>query len=139
MFVLLYLLFWPLCYLFFGIRIMITPSNSSYNTWQFILIVQVRAYQFWSLKLRTIVLPNWAVKPWWTILFLHYFRRKSKKEKEETTQPDVWPMLLDLYIFFLVHMADVPDELHEGFQYCGAVISDMFISRNPYQVQLMTF
>jgi hypothetical protein len=60
-----------------------------------------------------------------------------KKEKEETTQPDVWPMLLDLYVFILVHMADVPDELHEGFQFCGAVIPDMFISRNPYQVQLM--
>ena len=137
LFVLLYFLFWPSCYLFFfGIRIMITPSNSSYNTWQFILIVQVCAYQFWSLKY---VLLFYQIEPlslgepfFFSILSGEKAKKQKRKRRNHTTR--CMAHVVRLVCFFLV-----PDELHEGFQYCGAIIPDMFMSRNPYQVQLMTF
>ena len=59
--------------------------------------------------------------------FLYFRDREDYKELE------IWTANLDLYLFYLLHMKNVPEELHETFEYCGNTFWYLY-DRNPYKV-----
>lgn len=56
-------------------------------------------------------------------------------DREDIRDPEVWAVFLDLYLFYLLHTKDVPDELHEALNYCGNTFWYLY-DRNPYKVRL---
>ncbi|XP_071169778.1 uncharacterized protein [Mytilus edulis] len=53
-------------------------------------------------------------------------------DREDIRDPEVWAVFLDLYLFYLLHTKDVPDELHEALNYCGNTFWYLY-DRNPYK------
>lgn len=54
--------------------------------------------------------------------------------RDDARDSEVWDVFLDLYLFYLLHTEDVPDELHEGMNSCASTFSNLY-DRNPYKVR----
>ncbi|XP_071171147.1 uncharacterized protein [Mytilus edulis] len=52
--------------------------------------------------------------------------------RDDARDSEVWDVFLDLYLFYLLHTGDVPDELHEGMNSCASTFSNLY-DRNPYK------
>ncbi|XP_052101981.1 uncharacterized protein LOC127735735 [Mytilus californianus] len=53
-------------------------------------------------------------------------------DREDIRDPAIWTVFLDLYLYYLLHTKDVPDELHEALGYCGNTFWYLY-DRNPYK------
>ncbi|XP_052101979.1 uncharacterized protein LOC127735734 [Mytilus californianus] len=54
------------------------------------------------------------------------------KSREDSRDLAVWNVFLDLYLFYLLHTGDVPDELHGTLNSCASTFSNLY-DRNPYK------